>query len=107
MTYKVKPKYAIRTELQHAQVDKDKGNWLCAVVEYTFPHWFVAVMDQYNYGNPADKVHFYYLSLGYTHNATRVQLSYGRQRQGIVCLGGVCRTVPASNGFMLNLSHSF
>ena len=86
---------------------KDEGNWVGFVVEYSFPSWFIAAMDQYNYGNSNEKIHYYYFSVGYKHKATRVQLSYGRQREGIVCLGGICRTVPASNGFMLNLTHSF
>lgn len=107
LTYVLKPGYSIRTELQHAQVDKDNGNWACAILEYNFPHWFVAAMDQYNYGNSDDKAHYYYFSVGYNNNTTRVQLSYGRQREGIVCLGGVCRSVPSSNGFNLNLTHSF
>ncbi len=94
-------------ELQHAWVDKDDGNWVCGLLEYTFHNWFVAAMDQYNYGNPDGKVHYYYFSVGYRHKATRVHLSYGRQREGVLCLGGVCRTVPASNGLMLNLTHSF
>lgn len=106
-TYKLKPQHNIRTELQHAQVDKDRGNWACIVLEYTIPNWFIAAMNQYNYGNPENKPHYYYFSVGYNKNATRVQLAYGRQREGIICLGGVCRAVPSSNGFMLNLSHSF
>ena len=32
---------------------------------------------------------------------------FGRQRGGLICIGGVCRYVPESNGFNLNLSHSF
>ena len=107
LTYKIKPKYTIRTELQHAWVDKDEGNWVSGLLEYTFQNWFVAAMDQYNYGNPEKKVHYYQSSVGYRHKATRAQLSYGRQREGVLCLGGVCRTVPASNGLMLVLTHSF
>lgn len=107
LSYKIKPKHSIRTELQQAWVDKDDGNWAFALVEYTFLNWFVAAMDQYNYGNLDEKVHYYYFSVGYRHKATRVQLSYGRQNEGILCLGGVCRAVPASNGLMLNLTHSF
>ena len=51
----------------------------------------------------AEKVHYYNFSVGYRHKATRVHLSYGRQREGVLCLGGICRTVPASNGLMLKL----
>ena len=31
---------------------EDQGDWAFAQLEYTFsPHWYVAVLDQYNYGN--------------------------------------------------------
>ncbi|HPU24227.1 MAG TPA: DUF6029 family protein [Candidatus Kapabacteria bacterium] len=36
-----------------------------------------------------------------------MQLTYGKQNQGIICVGGVCRTVPASNGLYLSISSSF
>jgi hypothetical protein len=28
-------------------------------------------------------------------------------REGVVCIGGVCRVVPASNGVTLSLSSTF
>jgi hypothetical protein len=107
LSYRIKPKHSIRTEMQHAWVDKDDGNWVYGLLEYSFHNWFVAALDQYNYGNLEEKVHFYHFSVGYRHKATRIHLSFGRQREGVLCLGGICRTVPASNGLMLNLTHSF
>jgi hypothetical protein len=34
-------------------------------------------------------------------------LAYGRQREGLLCVGGVCRQVPAASGFMLTITSSF
>ena len=34
-------------------------------------------------------------------------LSYGKQREGIICVGGVCRQVPAANGFSVTITSSF
>ena len=36
-----------------------------------------------------------------------VQIGYGRQQQGIFCVGGVCRVVPPSNGLSLSLTTQF
>jgi hypothetical protein len=80
------------------------------MLEYTWsPHFFVAVLDQWNYGNPHEekRLHYPYIQVGYTHNASRITLSYGRQRAGIFCVGGICRNVPASNGVSLSITTSF
>jgi hypothetical protein len=72
-------------------------------------NWFFAVYDQYNYGNP-DKslqIHYYLGTFGYNKDAHRIQVSYGKQSAGIFCVGGVCRTVPASNGVTISLTSSF
>lgn len=108
--YKIKPKHFVRAELQSLITEQDKGNWATALVEYTFsPHWTVAVLDQYNYGNSnADKrVHYLYGTLGYNTGGTRIALGYGKRRAGIFCIGGVCRAVPASNGLEINITSSF
>jgi hypothetical protein len=119
MTYKLNKKNAVRIELQHMAVGKDhhdhshsqdNGNWAMAMVEYTVsPHWFFVVWDQWNYGNDVkdSKVHFYNFSFGYTRNANRITLAYGKQREGVVCAGGVCRFVPAFEGLMLNITSTF
>ena len=86
------------------------GSWGMGLVEYTIaPHWFAAVMDQYNYGNEeTDKrIHYMTGTVGYNRNTTRISATYGRQRAGIVCVGGVCRNVPASNGLLVSLTSSF
>ncbi len=116
-TYKFNSKNALRVENEILITGKetsgrkqDYGDWYAATLEYTSsPHWFLAVSDQYNYGNPEEshRVHYFIVSGGYTKGANRIQINYGKQREGITCVGGVCRTVPASNGFSLTVSSTF
>lgn len=111
MTYKINKKNAVRLELQHLYSEQDKGSWAMGMVEYTVsPHWFFVVWDQVNYGGPVEldePEHFYNFSFGYTRKANRIQLSYGKQREGVVCAGGVCRYVPAFEGMMLSITSTF
>ena len=89
---------------------QDLGNWAMLQVEYSIaPKWFFSISDQYNYGNEdKDKqIHYYTGSIAFAKGGNRIQIGYGRQREGIMCVGGVCRNVPASNGFILAVSSSF
>lgn len=86
------------------------GSWVTELIEWTpSSKWFVVIADQYNYNNPdkAKRVHYFYGSLGYVTGPTRISVSYGRQRQGIFCAGGVCRFVPAQSGLSFTISSSF
>lgn len=109
-THRLPNRRSIRWELQHLATQQDKGNWAMALAEYTIAsNWFFSLSDQYNYGNNTKdlRVHYLTVSAGYNRNANRFSLSYGKQREGIVCVGGVCRQVPASNGFLLSVTSSF
>ena len=86
------------------------GSWVSALIEWTpSSHWSITVADQYNYNNPvlAKRVHYYFGMIGYVNGPTRISVSYGRQRQGIFCAGGVCRFVPSSSGLSVSISSSF
>ena len=110
LTYNITKKYSLRGELQGLFTKQDKGNWVAGLLELTIsPQWFFSVQDQWNFGNPdaAQQLHYFLLSTGYIHNTTRIALSYGRQREGILCVGGVCRYVPASTGMTLTITSSF
>ncbi len=99
---------SMRLELQHLNTRQDMKNWAAATFEYYFSQSFSTfATDMYNYGNDDEKIHYFNLGLNFTHNRTRVGLSYGRQRGGLLCVGGVCRYVPPSKGFTVNLSTSF
>ncbi len=136
LTWKIKSKHALRIEAQSlttklekndagVEFKQDYGNWAMLILEYTVsPHWFFAVSDQYNYISFDDDVaqntlslnheteslnrnHYYSVAMGYTRGASRIALSYGKQREGILCVGGVCRAVPAAYGALLTISHTF
>jgi hypothetical protein len=47
------------------------------------------------------------MTCGYIKGSTRFTVSYGRQRAGLFCVGGVCRFVPANNGLTLSFTQSF
>jgi hypothetical protein len=108
-TYKFNMRNSLRFEAQLLKTEQDQGDWATGVLEYSYsPHWFVAALGQYNYDNPkADEVLYYNISAGYNNHGNRISLSYGRQRAGIFCVGGVCRVVPASNGLYLSITSSF
>ncbi len=110
ITYKLNASNAIRFEVEGLFTKQDMGDWAAALLEYTYaPHWSVAVLDQYNYGNPetVKQIHYFTGNITYTKNSNRISIGYGRQRAGLLCIGGVCRIVPASNGLTLSVSSSF
>lgn len=110
ITYKYKTGSALRFETQGLFTKQDKGDWATAMLEWTpNSHWFLAVLDQYNYGNPVEKLklHYFLASAGYTKDAHRISISYGKQRAGVFCVGGVCRNVPASNGLAISITSTF
>ena len=116
MTWKVDKKNVLRFEAEWMGSDSkydpdvdDKrcGDWIMGLVEYNFASaWFISASDQYVY-NDGNKANYYNISVGYTHDATRLQLGYGKQREGLLCIGGVCRQVPASNGLTFSLTTTF
>jgi len=109
-TYKFNRRNSLRTEVQGLWTKEDEGDWAALTLEYNVsPKWFFSVMDEYNYGNPENdmQIHYYNVSFGYTDKTNRISLRYGRQREGLLCVGGVCRYVPASNGLTLTLTSSF
>lgn len=108
-TYKITDKYALKAEVQAMFTKQDKGNWILGQLEFTMPNWFFTVFDNWNYGNPdkSARVHYFNVGFGYVKGGNRIQLTYGKQREGVMCVGGVCRHVPASNGFALSISSTF
>jgi hypothetical protein len=91
-------------------ITNNTGSWVSELIEWTpSTHWSITLADQYNYNNPviAKRVHYYFAMIGYVNGPTRISVSYGRQRQGIFCAGGVCRFVPASSGLSISISSSF
>ena len=104
--YKINKKFSLRMEAQYLLSNDYEGDWVAGLVEFNVaPHWSVFFSDMYNLGTT--RTNYYNGGLSFTHNRTRVQVSYGRNRAGYVCSGGVCRYQPAYTGVNLMLTTSF
>ncbi|MFP4528872.1 MAG: DUF6029 family protein [Candidatus Kapaibacterium sp.] len=122
LIFSLSDNHSLKTEIQHMWASQDSsfsaddnlyGNWLMLLAEYTIsPNWYITLYDEYNYAEDADagldrSIHYPSAAVAYVHNTTRISAGYGRQRAGILCVGGVCRMVPAATGFTLSITSSF
>ncbi len=126
VTYKFNKKHSMRAELQYLASNDYEGDWVAATLEYNLaPMFSFYVSDMWNcekmqdgaYGNyfmdintyeyRHELLHYYQVGASFTYNSFRAQLSYGRNRAGYVCSGGVCRFQPAYTGVNLTMTLSF
>ena len=117
VSWRVSKKHSLRFEAEwmgsdskydpaEGHTDRRAGDWVMGLVEWNIgSHWFVSASDQYAYNDGIGN--YYNLSAGYNLGATRLQVGYGKQREGLLCIGGVCRQVPAANGLTFSLTTSF
>lgn len=106
MQYKWTSNFSTRLELQYLTTYEDQKDWMAALLEINFaPHWSIYGSDMYNHGDT--KTHYYNAGVSYTKSRTRVALSWGRNKAGYVCSGGVCRTMPAYTGGNLAITIAF
>lgn len=97
---------SLRTELQYLYSEELNRDWMAGLVELNVaPHWGFFVSDMYNHGDT--KVHYYSAGLSFSNSFMRLAASYGRNREGMVCSGGVCRWQPAYTGGNLQLTMFF
>lgn len=109
-TYKMGKGRSLRFEAQKLWSDTKDHDWIGGTVEFNINRRFsVYVNDIYNSGEDKDteETHYYNFGGSYTKGATRVGINYGRQRAGLICVGGVCRFVPEATGLTMNLTMSF
>ena len=108
-TFKTGKRSSIRMEAQHLWTKDDRKNWIGGTLEYNvFSRLGFYANDIYNYGNAnsAQKIHYYNIRGNYRYKSYRLTLNYGRQRGGLICVGGVCRIVPESTGLTANINIS-
>lgn len=103
VTYKFTPKFSLRGELQYLYAPHTEGfsdvdgDWVAGLLEASFaPKWSIFVQDMYNHGG--SEINYYSAGASFTHSFIRIALSYGRNRAGYICSGGVCREMPAYTG---------
>jgi hypothetical protein len=105
-TYKIKGSKSVRFVAQHLWAKKDRKNWVAGVFEYNFNSNFALYLaDNWNYGDT--DIHYYSAGGSYSKGRTRFAMNYGRQRGGLICIGGVCRFVPENTGLTANLTVNF
>jgi len=98
---------ALRLVVQHLWSEDDRKNWAAGVIEYNFStRLAIYAADNWNYGG-LNETHYYSIGGSYSKGNTRLGLNYGRQRGGLICIGGVCRFVPENTGLSANLTVAF
>ncbi|MFI3286147.1 MAG: DUF6029 family protein [Rikenellaceae bacterium] len=106
VTYSFNHKFSLRGELQYLYSEELTKDWIGALLEANFaPKWSLFASDMYNHGE--SQLHYYSVGAAYTYSMFRVAASYGRNREGMVCSGGVCRWQPAYTGGNLQVSILF
>lgn len=99
-------KLSLRGELQYLHTDEDLGDWCYGLLEVSLqPNWMFTISDMYNNGE--SDTHYFNGNVVFNTGAHRIQLGYGRTREGLNCNGGVCRKVPASRGVTLSYNYNF
>ena len=106
VTYAFTNKFSLRGELQYLYSQERDKDWCAALIETNFaPRWSLFASDMINHGESG--LHYYSFGTAYTYSKLRVSASYGRNREGMVCSGGVCRWQPAYTGANLQVSLQF
>jgi hypothetical protein len=104
--YRLKKLSSVRVEAEHLWNKGDEGNWLAGAMEFNWHGKLgIYIADRFNYGNK--KIHYYSAGLSYEKDGNRLALSYGRERGGLICVGGVCRYVPPNTGLQFSISLNF
>jgi len=108
-TLKLNNKKSVRFELQHLFNKDDKKNWYGYGLEYNFNYDFSTYFNTIvNYQNTEEnKPNYYSFGVSYSKNASRYSISYGKQRGGLLCYGGICRYVPEFKGISFSINTSF
>ncbi len=108
--YKFSRKSSLRIESQYMNSDHDTGSWIFGLAELGIaPHFLFELSDMYNIKPTKGRDDLHYISGGiaYTKGVNRFGLRYVKQREGIICSGGICRLEPAFSGLRLSITSTF
>lgn len=108
--YNFNSKQSIRLELEKMWAVGDREDWVGGTLEFNLnENLSVYTWDIWNYGSKKESEQIHYINVGgaFRKGPYRVAVNFGRQRGGLVCVGGVCRFVPESSGLTLNFNTSF
>ncbi len=104
--YKLPKRSSVRMALEHLWNLEDEKNWAAGTLEYDYKGKIgFFITDRFHYGNTG--IHYYSAGITYNDKGNRFSVSYGRERGGLVCVGGVCRYVPPNTGLQVTVSMNF
>ena len=104
--YRFSDTFSLRAQAQYLYSQELTKDWMGGLLEVGLaPHWSFHVSDMYNHGDTRD--HYWEAGISYTRSSFKAALSYGHQRAGYICSGGVCRWQPEYTGGMLRLNWNF
>ncbi len=104
--YKTRGPLSLRLQAQYLYSQELTRDWVAGLLELSSTKgWNIHLRDMYNHGDTRE--HYYEAGAGWTRGAFKADLSYGHQRAGLVCSGGVCRWQPEYTGGMLRMTYNF
>lgn len=104
-TYRHSSKFSLHTELQYLYSQELTRDWMAGLLEIGLGEWSISFSDMYNHGSTGD--HYWNLGASYSGTGYRIMAGYGRNREGMVCSGGVCRYQPEYKGAFLKFQWFF
>ena len=104
--YRFSRRLSVRSWIQYLYSQELTRDWMAFMLELSSTDgWSVHAQDMYNHGSTKD--HYYEAGISWTHGGFKADLTYGHQRAGLVCSGGVCRWQPEYTGGLLRLNYQF
>lgn len=112
LIYSFNSKKSLKLDIEYMSADNDQKNWFSAAAEFNLNEKLsFFAMDMLNNGNDKNVgekgKHYFTVGSAYRKGSSRYAVSYGRQRAGLVCIGGVCRFVPESTGISFSINTAF
>ncbi len=106
LSWRASERFSMRGELQYLYSAEGEKDWCAALLEASLTSgWSFFAKDMYNHGSSG--IHYWQGGLSYSKGHYRIGAAFGRNREGMVCSGGVCRWQPGFTGGNLSLSIIF
>lgn len=112
LVYSFNNKQSLKFDIEFMSADNNNKNWFSNAVEFNLNEKLsIFAMDMINVGTDTKmgepNKHYFTVGSAYRKGSSRFAVSYGRQRAGLVCIGGVCRFVPESSGLSFSINTAF
>ncbi|MCP9768222.1 hypothetical protein EGI22_09890 [Lacihabitans sp. LS3-19] len=104
-SFKINKNLSINTQAQHLHTQQDKGSWAMALLDLRIKSKVsVYFSDEYNYSRSHN---YYHMGSNLNLGSKSIGLSYGKVREGLFCVGGICQIIPEYQGLNLSVTTRF